>query len=960
MFRAQSLSDWISLFETLLPNILIDVQLTADEKGEEYVVVKPINPADLPKIEQTLQHSFHSPQTFRSHLPYEINDQPRAVNIPVKDIRQVPKPASTINEGRRIFINLFKRGISELSINIEELFNGGSAKDGVLYSKPSRRIRATTHLRATVEALVSYFTDATLDTIRDAFEGIASLPEPTVDADTNQGLVKGLVQQCFFVKETPEGQVIGFNFELLHSLLYPPTFAPPVVSAPELWLKTSHLVPYLGMLTQGDEKGGVLLRAVKDGQSQNAFLRPMLFYHQNTPKTSNYYKLILDCSGSMQNYLPALKIRVKEFIAQLRSVEPNAIVEIVPFSSVNTVLPAEFNIQHDTEIQFYIDQLVADGRTPLFDTLGRELEILAKKGADDLHLKGKNLVAVLFTDGDDTEAKIEADKMPRITKALEQFDKTGQQRPKVKTLGFGQCNEQTLALIGQATKTPFTYLQDLSHFGEVLVQDKTLSKNHRLVKFLYTIGEQTKQVSTLVHSDSLTIPNVYIPFVPGQATVVSVGDNKYSVKVNDPSLLPDMTYTDRLSILLSEIRELFLDQTVSSQERIAQLKTKRQVIATLTTTNDNQRVLQAFAFSEIDEYIGGLQNPTDQRTLTSLYSQAEMAQRATVTDVIDPASTTTAQVDSFITLQPKATSSTNSMLTQFLGRPITPSNNQALTAASPSAGQSKTQAPPTQITRFCTLEMAQQTFGGGTTIYDVVNGFHHYTHIRDGQEVGHAMLQGQKGFCYYPDGTNNLIKADGVFQNFVACLPDAKHAQTCQAPTDNTMTVGRGILSGMPVGVCSGVGQIVEKHLEQKQKGSPLTRTLANKATCYGLYYTWDFTSTVTLDHWNGTYVPWVSEGKAAVSAAVDTLYLGAADLASQALSKTFACLGRVAQSKAWPKTATACNRISEATPYLLLAPPAIQSGNPVAVIASAGSSALTRLATEAGVGAAVLKPKTS
>lgn len=955
MFYAQNLSDWISLFETLLPHIPIDIHIAADEKGEEYVVVKPINAADLSTIQQTLQHSFHSPQTFRSHLPYELNAQPRVIAIPAQAIRQVPKPDDTLKAGVQIFVRLFERGISELSIDTQELFKRGSVKDGVLYSKPLQRLRAATQLRTTVEALVSYFKDATLDTIRNAFEGIASLPEPIDDSDSSLGLVKGLVQQCFFVKTTQEGrQVIGFNFGLLHSLLYPPTFEPPVASSPELWIKTSHLIPYLSMLTQGDENGGVLLRAVKDGQTQNTFLRPMLFYHETTPKNSAYYELLLDCSASMSPYLPELKTRVKEFIAQLHRVEPDAIIRMVPFSSpdqynADIMSPKEFNIKDEASIQSYINLLIADGATPLFKTLGREIEILAKKGADDLHLKGKRLRIVLFTDGDDTEAKHEDEKMPRITRALEQFDQMGQQRPKIKTLGFGNCNAKILALIGQATNTKFEYLKDLADFNKVL-EDKRLLMNHRLLRFLYTVGEQTKQVSTVVHSDSLTIPDVYIPFEPGKAIVVSLGNNKFSVKVDEPSLLPEMTYTDRISILLSEVRTLFLDKSKASQERINQLLSKREAIQTLTAINDNQRALQVMAFDEISEYITGLQDSVTDSALRSLYSQAEMAQRASVTNVAAP--------------RALLTSSTNIILTQFLAQPGSSNDNQ-MVAVTTSPGQSTTssttEAPPFMIALSCTFERVKNIFGDGTINYEVVDGFHHYTYMSgDGAELGHAMLKGQASFCYYSDGTHNLIKADGVFQSFFPCLPDAKHAQICQTPADHTMTLAQGILSGVPVGVCSGVSHVFAKHLEQKQIGTSITRTLAQKASCYGLYWSFSFTSGVALDHMKGTYMPWTSESRAAVSAAVDTLYLGTAELASHVLSKTFSWLSQAAKKQSRQKTAQFCSGLSKAASFLLWAPPAIRSGNPTVVLASAGSSALTRIATEAVVGAAVLKPKVS
>jgi hypothetical protein len=550
----QSLS-WTTLFETLLGQ---SIQFSVDMEGGDIVI--RTNKLHQPKIIEIINDTLATPGHFQEHLPYKIQYGSSA--LPKAAVASEPIPAlnipsfdGTVSGARKFLLCLFGEDFFTNFGNVFEIFNDKEARveNGVLYSKATTRKNVFEAWKRMNDECVSYFNGVSIETIRKAL-GLPDqpLPEPASDLSEggtlHRGIAAGLIQQCFGAIEfkdsagtTVTEARVYFNVKRFLEYVLPPQCTAqvevPETDEVKLYYSREHLVSYMLQLS----RDGVLFRVFKDEADAKLFARPVFLGREETIAQPHFYHLLVDRSGSMDEYNEELNGYLNAFVTNLREIDPSAKVRIAFIDSQERVPAAEFLVTESKQITDFLKVRGGGGDTPLCATLHRELYYLLSN-----HItRDYNTVTVLFTDGRDDNRKGNIHLVPQ---ALERFRASKTTLPKMFTLGFGKCDHQFLASLADTMMTPYIHLSHLNDFQQIYEYLSLMNAARRMYNLVYQIEGSANTFTVPVYQNSHpTAPNVCLPLLEGKPASVVLDGQTIIITVSDSQRVPLATLNDKLA-----------------------------------------------------------------------------------------------------------------------------------------------------------------------------------------------------------------------------------------------------------------------------------------------------------------------------------------------------------------------------------------------------------------------------
>lgn len=554
--------DWKILFETLLSN-----KMVFDLVTNENEIIITANKENAKLIELHLQKTLSSSASFKDSLPYVIKQkifsEPSAhiQKNENHEIKYIPIPTipNDIEAGKKMLFQLFgEEAFDNLSINVNSLFDknkGATIKDGVLFSKPAQ-LMTLDAWKEIIKYFQAYFKDIPTERIRRALdpENGTPLNKPHDDKKISSLTIEGLGQQCFGVLQNSSKKelVFYFNYQRLLQLVFPPLIEKRnnpnnSVDTVTMAIQKNDLIPYLQQLLNGD----LLLKLYKK-DNKELVAKPIFLNSESTIKQPRHCILVIDRSGSMQNYFLDLKNKVLQFIENLRLVDQDMSLSFV-FFEANTSDMKEFTIDQKDEINQFIQQVEIGGATRLYGTL---VDVFQKISTEQ-STREKNTSIVFFSDGYDTvdnSLSVQNKNKPQINGILKKFNhQDNLPSPKMFTFGFGDCDEKILQDITKELGGVYHYLKNIKDFDIVTKHIETMQKEQVLLKLLYDISNQKKEVLvTVPRNNAPVIPDITIPVRDNGIMEIEINGHSFEILV-DPK---KVELNDREFLLKKECQKL--------------------------------------------------------------------------------------------------------------------------------------------------------------------------------------------------------------------------------------------------------------------------------------------------------------------------------------------------------------------------------------------------------------------
>lgn len=555
--------NWRALFNNLLRNTSFELRTEQNPKDQKTKLVVTFEETkDVSAVR--LRHLLSTQENFDNAQCYSIQGQVQKSNAP----RIIPVPPDTKEAGKDILLKLIgKSAFEEFCIDINMLFgDAASSNNRVLYSVTTPHKRVIDSWNAAVQQWVTYFRDVDASRVQAAWLDGKVLDTPSGDlgklVKEEQGIVSGLIQQCFgvVIDENSGHGKIFFNFGLLHQYVSAPDIE--ITKLPsgkvQIEIDREHLLATMQVYT----RNRMLLRVYQE-QSKAIQAKVLTFALKPTVAKTLMHILIVDRSGSMEKYYEKLKEQLKIVINNLRDIDDSAIIRLVFFSEGKNVI-CQFAIKDAKAIEQFIDNTSSAGSTNLFGTIHDELENIRLNKINEIY----NGTVILFTDGvDNTQHKTQED----VKNKIAQLNYSSSSLPKMFTVGFGDCSADVLSELARSMGNHYIHLTTIEQFNEIFDDLQTYRYQREMIDFLVKVGQTTREYRLpFYRTDKIQSPNVLIPLGTQQPTSVVFRGNELLVTLKDQ--IPNATIDDLLHAYLVNAKEVVVSASQDHQTKLSALR----------------------------------------------------------------------------------------------------------------------------------------------------------------------------------------------------------------------------------------------------------------------------------------------------------------------------------------------------------------------------------------------------
>lgn len=588
--------NWSIFFDNLFQGGNVNFNLSSDPSN----LVLTVSEAEAEFICKRFNSAFSSQEAFDHLQPYNIVNKKQIKQSPLKVIA---KPADTKEAGIDILLKLIgQQAFEEFGWNINLLFDKTAySKDRVLYSKVTAHHHVVESWNAAVKYWVSYFENVEASRIQTAWLGGGNLDVPKsdllTDSQQQEGIVVGLIQQCFRVvtdKKKGSGQIC-FDFGRLWEYLSVPAIETKKMPNGKVTLSIDkkHLLATLQVYTHNR----MLLKVFRGEQSE---LQGKIFFFGRKPthEKTMHHTLIIDCSGSTSGFLDQLKPKLMEVIDKLTTLDSTATVRLVFFST--HAKAHEFSITNRYAIHDFIYQTISDGDTRLFGTVVDELEYIRANRINEEY----NGTVILFTDGMDAEQTGVVNKrgIGDVYKQIGELNYSSTSLPKMFTVGYGNCDEEVLRSLADLMGNFYVHLNKISEFENIFEHLKTHKAQREMIGFLIQVAQSTREYRFPFYAtDKIQSPDVLIPFNQAGQTSIKFQGNEFSITFKDQ--IPNQTPNDALSGFLARAKEVAIDDDLSIQQKLATIRTILEKVDQVAISYNDKQLL-----GEIRQEITDLQH----------------------------------------------------------------------------------------------------------------------------------------------------------------------------------------------------------------------------------------------------------------------------------------------------------------------------------------------------------------
>lgn len=472
--------DWTLLLSTLLGHT-----------SEESLPIQIVERTDTVEISSTqralltqLSLVLQSPVRIRQALAYRLNDsQPDEESA--DDLPAVPEyPTIVISEDpTSLFKHLFhpdvvaRYGIFQWS----ELNQAEQAGNIIYFACRKEEVALTRHQFHLYKELLKRAT--LLDCMQALTTNESHQPLTFAICEQSVGALAENLSKIFYETQDKDGQTIFcFDLKLFLDCLTPPKLDLKLVSHSsedtsdtQLDSETEqepvfvcevnklHLISFLATQIQ---EGFMLHVQESPGNAEQRQGLPICFHMGRALPLQNIISFVLDCSYSMEEVFSEYQQAIIGFVQNLRARPDyqNTQIRITPFADQAEVTRV-FDL-NDSELIPYLQGLKANGNTFLNGAVAREMADLRPE------LDDKNVVLIVFTDGDDNRSPSDClANLERQTSDIQRMSTP----PKIFTYGLrtSSFNPEKLHQLANASGNEYTDLTNIRAFSTGLTQHLT-------------------------------------------------------------------------------------------------------------------------------------------------------------------------------------------------------------------------------------------------------------------------------------------------------------------------------------------------------------------------------------------------------------------------------------------------------------------------------------------------------
>lgn len=609
MDHPQSYLEWYTLFDTLFRPLNVTFNVSVEQND----IVLHASESDMQRIVAHLKLALADAGNFNHYLPYQVGDkkapsQPKAYQ---QTYLEVPVPQDTIDSGKAILAKIFGFVFKQIGFDSNILFDeNATVNNGVLWSKPIEKWLKDIWL-GVVKATVTKYDGANVEVFRRAWHGDYQDLQGSGVETNDVVLARGQLQQIMGFTEDKDINEndrcrIFFDFGRAHQMLFPPVMQDVTCAqdedgfARELRFSQAHFMTYLQMLIED----GVLFRMYRNANdARNIHASPLFLTTKDMVDLQNLVVLVIDCSGSMNADLPRLTDQVKHYIDDLRVIDPEARIRIIPFHDY-VFRHLECAVSHQDRINDFLDKLRADCSTALYKTIDEELEGLMQR-----RLKN-NTRMVIFTDGQDNQSGHDWSYFGyRIEQKIALLNK--ESTLQVFPVGAGDVNTSALQAMANTCGTPYVYCQNASDLGASLQDVVRTAPLKKFLDFMVTLRDSTQTFKMPIPQHGCPhMPDVSFVMLPSEQMHIKKGENdELCFTVYDVDQIPQATLVDQLRELKREALTIARNRRLSHDDRIGRIQQVADKISSLKVgqAKQSESMLVANVKYDVQGYIKQLE-----------------------------------------------------------------------------------------------------------------------------------------------------------------------------------------------------------------------------------------------------------------------------------------------------------------------------------------------------------------
>lgn len=475
------------------------------------------------------QQVLKNASALKSSLTYAVDSADQKYPLPDSKAANLLFPENNVKSGKQIFKNVFENAIKEVGMDFDSVFPADTAisKNHVLYSRPADAEHIIDVWQSYFKAFNLYLKHVTSERLCQAMlnrsQGGEPLPKPIgLPKTVRQSKLTGIGGKLFGITED---QQIYFNYGLLCRLVIQPLLAKKdSADSTEIKIDKHHLMAYVAQLVGN----GVFFEVEKMAEKDQ--LTPIFLNPRSGVMLPHWIDLVIDCSGSMDKYISHVKAQIKQLIMKLKPFNPT--IRLVTFSDFIGPTREFKSIKDDAScsaLNGEITNILADGRTRLFDTLYQELSHIREEKITITH----NATMIVFSDGEDTLSKKRIEDIKQAIYAFEQQE--APPKPQVFTMLAGEGNEAILRELSSAMGTPYIHLDSPTGFSEIEKHLNEITCESEIVKIQQVLDEQIKTANLRIYQNgSPYIADFKVDLHPGKATELTINDDKMRLMTQTP------------------------------------------------------------------------------------------------------------------------------------------------------------------------------------------------------------------------------------------------------------------------------------------------------------------------------------------------------------------------------------------------------------------------------------------
>lgn len=975
------------LFNAILEKLLRSqsqkpIQYEISETDNEITIVA--DEKDALTIQKTLEQTLSSSENFQQSLPYTL--QTVSTSKPSTSVQSKPVATPLLGDVnpstiKDILHNLFgSNAFTEMALNLDNLLTDAKIENGVVYFKSATQKKIAAAWNASLEYLLLYFASSSLGDIRRAWEGNGPLERPNdqIDAaDSNQGISKGLLQECFgtITQKNPTQIRIFFNFQKFYQFLYPPKISTAAITQAgtakaKITVNKMHFHDHVRMLA----KQGILFRVYK--KDEKILANPLLLAKDPLQKEDTHIAVMIDCSGSMSEYdkkhnkpkMQQAKDNIFALVEKIKAYDENAIIRFVPFSS-NILSIDTYAVKDTAKITEYLSQMEPVGMTDLFGTINHELDNYAKQP----ELQQGNTLYFLYTDGQDTvtkDVRLVDNKVSEITARVP--------LPKFISFGIGQDHDaDTLNKLAQLTGNPYFHVDSVADLGPLLNLHLGDSLKERALKqFIYQMGGETFEATLPLTKGDVVSTDLRVEIPHLGEVAITYDGQQLLLSVPDSNTVPAANPYDQLLDFAKDARRTVQNEKLSKGEVQAQLNVLVSRVTQLTFISNQEQADQQKVIAEIAEYSNAISKGHDY-TIKSMRALAAKRSGIIAVQAHTPQAYTCSGTDGSCQANspaPQAVSQQNG------GQNPSPTMRKILsidTDESPSipfipvkpqtsdsqsihshwillplfrllakqvdtmyqTGQLFIQTngavhPPIHITALTVTQASASYVGGSCTLTGTPTPFPYdnnyvfqFNCTADGRWLGKLSLYGSIIPCSLDSG-NNILRIDGA-AGFITSILKTAQAEVCSSLPPSTWQLCKqetvsSSLSGAGMGTLRGIETVAAQSMMRRYGIGAFAAKTISKVGSYGIFFTASFYCNVDTNKPETTDAErYAKYAEAAYKAGISTVILAATEIGAFAVQQSCRLSSDRVRAAGYPRTATWVQRFGT---VVTKAPLAIQT----------------------------------